>query len=343
MVIVPMKNNKLIQKKYHLKRGIPLGLQVDVEKGQNVKQDTVLASGRTSEVIEKVDLANALKVKPGEAKKCLECLNGERVKKGDVLARRKRKVMGNVLCINAMHDGVVNLSEIDAGFLKIHSVAKESTINAGVNGQIVSVVRDKQVDILTSVFKIKPFRISGNDVQGEMFFLSEKKRKIGPNLSDGIMALNFGTEARYLRELALAGVKGIIVGGVDSRLVEDIASEGLFGMTVCIIEGFGDVGIDGELISALKSNDGKLCLIDKRHNELVLTMDANKGKTSSNGEKQSVGDLKVGERVQILDSSNWGEYGEVVDISSDIVRVKIIMRNLEKVVEVDINNLLISR
>jgi hypothetical protein len=338
-MFVPLKNNKIIEKEYNLRREIPSGLTVDVDKGGQVKEDTVLASGEVSAPLVKVDLASALKIKPRDANKYLECLNGERVKKGDILARRSKKVVGGEFQIVASSNGVVDLSDIEAGFLKILGVAKENTISAGVEGKVVSIIQNRQIDILTTALKIKPFRIYGGGIQGEMFIIEDKRVKIGANLCDGIIALNFKVEKEYLRELALAGVRGIVIGGIESDYVKEMTSEGLWGMSVCILEGFGDIKIDVDFLPILRENDGKLCLIDAEEGEFVLTNLRDGFILSRN--KLLWGELAIGGKVQIFIAKHWGAYGKVEAISGEMAKIRLEVEGPEQSVEIHENNLLI--
>lgn len=338
-MFVPVKKNIIVDGKYHFKREIPAGLKVEVEKGKSVKRDAILASGEVFVERDRMDVSTALGVKPKDAGKYLVCINGESIKKGERLAQKSGGVIGKERKLVAVRSGVVDLSEIDGGFLKILGAAKESTSYSGAEGKVVSVMRNKKVDILTKVLKIRPLMVFGHDVQGELFFIESQKSKVGANFSEGLIVLNFTPDREYLRELALLGVEGVIVGSVEAAVLEDISTSGLWGMTLCILEGYGDISANGEVLDVLKKNDGYFCLIDKRSKELILSRVAQKG--ISLVKKNLVESLKIGSKVQVFDVENWGSYGVVEDLSGTFAKVKIGDKSLNQKVEVNINNLLL--
>jgi len=229
------------------------------------------------------------------------------------------------------------LTEIDAGIIKILGVAKETTVNAGVEGKVVSVIKDKQVNILTSVLKVLPFKIYGGEVQGVLFYLDSKSEE-GGDLNDSIVTIDFEADRKYLRNLALSGVQGVIMGGVDDSLLAGISDDGLWGMTLCILEGYGNIRMNKKLASACLDNDGSLCFIDNKKNELVLT---NISKRIKFKEGFFIKRFDIGDRVQAFEIDNWGVYGKVIDISSDFVRLEIESKEQGQIVEVHRNNLLI--
>lgn len=338
-MFIPYKYIKKFEEEYRFKREIPEGLVVNVEKGQKVRSDSVLASGEVFSEKSRIDLSTALGVKPGLTKKYLECLNGERVQKGDRIAYKGGGVVGKDHKVVAPKSGVINLSGIDAGIVRILGVAKESTIYTGVTGRVVSVIKNKQVNVLTEVLRIKTFRIFGRSIQGELFHINDEKVKLGTNLSESIILLNFEVRKEYLRELAMVGVQGIVAGSIDSSLLSLVTKEGLWGMTLCLIEGFGSIRMGETLLSDLRKSDGKLCLIDDKDKELVLT-GISDTKTSKHKGGVFIRNVKVGDSVQVFDNRNWGVYGEVEEISGDFVKVIILKGGKKVVMEINQNNLL---
>jgi hypothetical protein len=336
MLFVPFKNNKIIDEKYHFIRKIPKGLKMRVEKGGNVKGDSVLASGEVLEEKKKIDVARALGVKSSDAGRYLECLNGEMIVKGDLIARKRGKIMGKEKKVFATSSGVISLDEVDSGFVKVLGVAKEATIQAGIDGRVVSAIRNKHIDILTTVLRFKPFGIFGDTVQGEMYYIDQKE-KIGPNLSKGIIICDFKVDAVYLRDLALSGVIGVVTGGIDFGLSHRIKSGDWWGLSIVVTEGFGNLRIGEDILSVLKINDGYLCLIDSAKEEIVLT-NVQEDKDIKN--QTLVKPLEIGSKVCIFDSTLWGVYGEVQEIGGEYIKVYTKQDDKEKSVDVHIDNLI---
>ncbi|MFC1780173.1 hypothetical protein ACFLY9_00550 [Patescibacteria group bacterium] len=338
-MIVPRKNSKTVEEEYHLKRDIPKGLTVEIKKGQKVKKDTILASGEMACEKERIDISSRLGIKPQDSRKFISCLNGERVSKGDKLVHKKKSMMRKEKTITSPISGIVNLEEIDAGILTIMDTAKEATVNSGVNGTVVSVIKNKQVDILCKVIRVYPFAILGSNVQGELYYLDKKQDKVelGENLKNSIIVFNFSPDAQLLRKLAMVGVTGIIVGGINSNILTNIDSSGLWGMTICIVEGIGDILVDREFIKFITKNDGYLCLLDSKEKVFVMT---NAGESIPSEDRvKLVKRIEVNDRVQILDGLTRGEYGVVKEIGSEYIKIK---TDKGKVFDVDLLNLVVT-
>jgi len=327
-MILPYINKTDIDKKFTLKRIIPFGLTVEVRKDDVIQSDTILATGTASESKEIIDVSTELSVKPHIAKNYLKCLNGERVSKGDIIAVKKKGVITKEKSIFAPCSGVVNLADIDSGILKLMDVAKETTLSAGVSGKVISVIKNSNVDILCRVNRIKVFKVFGRGVQGEMYILSnackyEGKKKgdieIGTNLKGSVVVLKSVFDLKFLRRLATVGVSGVILAGVTTKITNELSSDGLWGMTLCILDAYGKIDIV-EQMGYLESNDGSLALIDIEDKELILTNFKDDEKETYSG---FVKELENNDRLFLLNEENYGNYAYAVDIRSDKCKVRL--------------------
>lgn len=333
-LFIPNKKTKFYEEKYILARKIQQGLDVCVEKGDKVKRDTILASGEFLEEKKRLDLSGELGIKPFEVKRSLFCLNGEMVKKGDIVAKMYTKIVRKEKRINAPTTGVISLDEINLGFLKILGISKESAVQSGVEGIVTSAIKNKNISIETHVLKLKPFLILGKSVQGEIYHVT-KRQNIGPNLADSILLCNFNVDAAYLRELALNRVAGIIVPGIDTLLVERLKLERLWGLSIVIMEGYGELNLDTDTLELLKMNDGFLSIMDTKEQEIVLT---NFRKDDLKKDESTLASLNTKNRVQISSFDSWGAFGAVEKIRDQVAEVALESSN--KKVKVHISNLI---
>ena len=338
-MIVPIQRATIIDKKYFFPRKLNSGLKVLIEKGKKVEQDTVLASGEVYEEKTKLDIASEINVKPDEVKKYVTCIHGEQVTRQDVLIHKKRKIINKEILVRAPARGVVDLSEIENGFLKILGPAREKIVHAGLRGSIFSVLRHKMVQIETSVMKVKPFTIIGESIQGELLYLKDQEIKLGEDLHESIIVIDFKIDKNFLRKLALSGVRGVIVGGLHRKFIDQRDELGLGGITICIMHGYGNLSLDVDLVQKLKQNDGYVCLLDARHGELILP---NVGeKEEKNGKEQRLlNNLKKGQKVSIFTFGLWGHRGIVDKVVGDFVSLRLDKPFKNRKVEVHINNIL---
>lgn len=334
-MIVPSKRNISFQKKHVLKREIPNGLNISIEKGKKIKEDTVIATGRTAMEKVRIDVREDLGIR--DVKSSVVCLHGERIQQGDPIARKKAVVLGKDRVIEAPMSGVVDLSSIDAGIVKILNAASETTIYSGVEGAVTSIIRDQRVLIETPVFKIDVANVFGESVQGELFYIdNEHSEDIEQDFSGGVVVPDFKVDKAYLRELALAGVEGIVLGGLDSSLLTSLSDEGLWGMTVCVTEGFGNIQIHDKTLQLIRRNDGRLCAVNS-DDTLILTCEADEALTNHD---QILKTLSSGDSVQVFDSQYFGFYGIVESLDDTSVKVKVYRWGQERIISVDPNNIL---
>ena len=125
------------------------------------------------------------------------------------------------------------------------------------------------------------------------------------------------------------------MGGVKNELVKNLNSDGLWGMTLCITEAYGDKEIDSRLMNYFNMNDGSLSLIDKKKNEQILT--------NFEGEEEDtcyklVKKIEVSDRLFLLDERNYGTYAYAADVSESKCKVRL---ETGRLVDVEYENLII--
>lgn len=343
-MVLPYVSKKNVYKNFALKRSIPSGLRVNVQKDDDIQVDTILATGSTSEVKSILDVSTELKIKPKSAKTYLKCLNGERVSKGDILAIKKKSVVSKEKNILSPSSGVVNLSDIGSGILKLMGVAKETTLNAGISGKVISVIRNHNVDILCRVLKIKSFKVFGRDIQGEMYIIKDLEKykgeektdiEVGTNLRNSIVVLETIPKMQFFRKLATVGVAGVVVGGATSEIIDELSSDGLWGMTLCVLDAYGNLDIDDELMRCFEDNDGFLALINRKKKDLILT---NFEDADDDINPHFTKDIEIGDKLFLLSEKNYGTYAYAVDTDSQKCKVRL---KTGRFIEVDYENIVI--
>lgn len=340
-MFLSVKSNKIIEGEYHFGRGIPVGLKVSVEKDRCVREDSILATGDIFEEKARIDVFSILNMKSADVREYIECIHGERLQKGDILIRRKKGILGKEKVIFSPCSGVVDLSEIDRGIIKILGVAKETIIHSGVRGKVLGIIKDKQVIIATKVLRMKPFGIWGDNIQGDLFYLGKKgviERKV--DLKGSIVVTDDNLDMEDYKQIALAGVKGIISGGIERDILDQIILERYFGMSICILEGYGNFRLSKQYATILERNDGHICQIDPSNKEIVLTniegIDDTFNKT-----QRLIKKVKVNDRVQAFDGDHWGMYGIVKSMDSEFVEINPEIQSLDKTVSIHKDNLVL--
>ncbi len=337
MAIVSAKKRVSLRKQFLFPRTFPEQLNVLIEKNKEVTYDTVLASGEIFEDSEKVDVASRLDIEPQEVKKYLKCISGERIEKGDVIAQRKTKVLRKEYIVRASIGGVVSLKEIDSGFVIISDASKETVFYAGMNGVIESILRGKMVQIKTDALVLEISFVEGKTAQGELYFFSEKQKRIENNVEGCIIVPDFEVSVEYLRNLVSLGVNGVILSSLRSDIFLDWEQKGLFDLSLGIVGGFGNIAFDRDIIDIFKQNDGHVCMMDSKNSELIMT--------NADGFEDEVKKekffklLEVGDNVQTFSSDIWGHFGIVEKIIGNHAYVRLKKPFLHRRVEVPFEDL----
>jgi hypothetical protein len=320
-MFVFVKNTIKIEEDYVFRRHIPDRLKIIIEKDKKVTGDTVIARGEVFQTKARIDIASELKIKPKDTKKFIECLSGERIEEGDIIARRKNIMLKGEKTIKSPCGGVIDISEIEGGFILIADASKETAIYSGIEGRVKSVVQNKHIDIECKVLKIKPFHLYGKDVQGELFYIPSMPKKLPKSYAGSIIAINTDLDLDELRVLSIAGIKGVILGSFDREVLAEVNNEGLWGMSICLCEGFGDIPLEQNFIDLLKKNNGHICLFDSKQKEIIFTNTSQKMLLQKN--ELLVQSLKVGDEVQVFDPDNWKLYGSIEKLEGEYAKIKL--------------------
>ncbi|MBU0975864.1 MAG: hypothetical protein ABIE03_00735 [Patescibacteria group bacterium] len=335
-MISPIHKYKQIDRNYVFKRKFKKGLEVALSRDESVKRDAVLATGEVSGVKSRLDLASTLGVKSLDVQKYLLCIQGERINRGDAIAFRRSGVLKKEVRVQAPSSGIVSLTQIKEGILKILDFAKESTISVGVGGRVVSVIRNKYVSIRTEVVKVFPFEVLGRSIQGEILFVKDGRNEEVENLNGSIVIIeSTNVDLGFLRNLEMNGAKGVILGGLPFSIYQDFRKKSSAYFTLCLLEGFGDLTINPKLIDLLRKNDGYLAQLDSRSNELFLTF--TKG-AETESDDRIVTRLRKKMTVKIFDDQFWGEYGQIQEILGEYAKVQIAKN---RIVDINVNNLFV--
>lgn len=311
-MIIPIKKIWDLEDSYKVKRSLSNGLRIVVEKEEEVEVDTVFATGKTPKKQFSIDLSSEMNIDFDNIESQLKCFQGELVKKGDILITARQKNGTRRVSLKSPINGVVNLDDIQKGFITIYSEGKDDVLRSGVKGKIVSIIKDKEIVVQTDIVRIKPFKIFGGSTQGEIIFLDrEEDLVIGPNLDGSLVVMTSLSSSKLLRKFALFGVKGVILNSIDADLV---SSGELYGVTICAIDGYGKIDYDKKIKNLFQENENSLCFLDKKKEEILLT-----NKTEHFDKKNSRFFMiaKKDMKVQVFDSTFWGAYGNITKLYKD--------------------------
>lgn len=185
-----------------------------VSEGQRVLVGDILAEGKSFER-KSINIALLLKVNPKDTPKLLIKKIGEEIKEGELLARKDGIL--NKASLKSPQSGT--LEKLDEnGILTIKIPRDEFTLRSKVNGKIIKIKDDEEIDIEFDGIEIEADEGTGSKKEGLIFALKDSNPSlytICPELSGKIVAAkNWSREAiSKARALGIAAILGEVIEG----------------------------------------------------------------------------------------------------------------------------------
>lgn len=329
----------------HIKRSLSGQGEIKAKVGMDVTPADILGSSQLSAGYFTVNVVKDLNTSLETAKKCLVRHDGERIFRGELLAKR-RSLLGEKVVVSPA-DGIIQTYDEKKGELLLKYLPKNIPLTSGVFG-IIDYVDPSSSYVLIRTTVTEVFGIFGCGYQriGIINVLSNagaltSKQQITENMSKQILVVGAFIYGETLRWAAQLGVAGIISGGLNARDFRAMSGSldpakrvGTdFGMSVVVTEGFGSMAIGEDIYTVLKNHHGKFGFIGGNSNRLLLpSSDPDSiialrkiilpvNKEPEAFAKVSIKDVGVGDRVRIIWPPFAGWQGKVVGIDASSTRL----------------------
>jgi hypothetical protein len=316
MTYLPTTSHATLLTTLRRQRALPGATEVLVAEGQRVDAGDVIARGEVTEAHQLVDLSTRLGVKPDKLEPFLLKREGDLVKKGDAIAKRKG-FLGFARSATANSDSRLVL--LDGGKALLATV-RPVELRAGLPGTVVGRVTDGvRIEATGALLS----GVWGNGQEGFSVLrvltsepdLALHGALIEPSLRGAIVAGGTLLDPSLFDGLAEVGVGGLILGRLSTRFLA-AATKAAF--PVLIVEGFGEGGFSQPVFALLNGNSGRevwlnACAWDRgaaQRPEAIIPLPANNAPTLAPGEP-----LVEGKRVRILRGPEAGRVGHVTGLS----------------------------
>lgn len=331
----------------HIRRSLSGVGKIRVRQGQEVSPEDILGEAESVSGFIIVHLAQSLGVSHDDAPKLLQKKIGQKIFKGELLAR-KRGLFGEKV-LTSPTDGIIQSYNREQGQLMIKYPPKRNPLVSGVYG-IVDDVTGNDVLIKTLSNVILGVMGVGRERGGLLNVLGSSSILFGathiPKMYPGhIMVVGALIYGETLKQAASIRVGGIISGGLNARdfkamsssLQTELASLADPGLAVVATEGFGALSIGEDIFSLLKKHHGQFALIDGQGSRILLPvtdaesiMEIRKVALPLNvlskvkgarEERITLGTIKPGVRVRIIwpPFAGWQGIVESVDQRQTII------------------------
>jgi len=238
------------------KRVLPLPGTVLVEVGQSVTAEQVVARSTGALPVQTIDVSDRLGVDPEKVAALLSLSEGDRVAKGDVLARKKA-FLGLGKTVESPCNGQVEA--IWNGFVIIRPDGDPFDLRAAMKAKVVSVLTGRGVELEISGSYLSAIWSSGVDTWGTLQVAGSdrttvlKSEMITASSHGRIIASGHLSDGETLDKAERSGIKGLILGSISAEIAAR-ASE--LSMTMVVTGGIGTQALSAPVFEILKRRDG---------------------------------------------------------------------------------------
>jgi hypothetical protein len=309
-------------------RVLPAPGEILVRMGDQVEPMQIVAQANVPGNSHMLPVARLLNVTSSQVKRYLQVQIGERVERGQILARRGR-LWGPK--IHSPIDGWVVFS--GGGRLLIEAEAALFELKAYIPGTVTNVVEPHGVVIETTGAVVQGVWGAGEEGLGVLKQMVERHdgvlhgRAIDPSCHGMILIGGAGLDAEAIEQAQTFKVRGIIVGSISPELIaqlEDVQ------FPVVVTEGIGDIPMSPPIFQLLATNNGREAALSGRvqprwptlRPEVIIPVPAERMSASSSRRSQPGTPLSVGDQVRVVRAPYIGAVGKVLALPEQVRQIE---------------------
>ncbi|HNP70064.1 MAG TPA: hypothetical protein PKK15_03105 [Kouleothrix sp.] len=326
-----------------IERRLPSAGEVRVRQGQRVEPEEVVASAYLSGTPVIVNLARALSIAPALVERAMVREVGNKVSRGEMLARSSR--IGGRTCLSPI-TGKIEAVDAETGYVTISPDPVQFNLAASVRGLVMEIIPSLGVVIETPAAQVYGAFGMGRERAGVLRLLvTDPAEPIRPEMIDArsayaIIIGGSGISAAALRRAAQEQVRGVIVGSIDEAELRAFLGwaspaswrSGLgdwafpnadlpLDLTLVVTEGFGSRPMALPLFELLANHDRQETLIEGstrlraplQRPRVVVPLSSRTAGVQIEPPRPA---LRSGASVRLLDSAHLGQVGQVRSVSA---------------------------
>lgn len=300
----------------HRIRRLPFPGNILVKVGESVHPENVIAEAFVPGEILMLDVVRGLGISPSETAACLVRELGENLKQGDVIAQFEGAFPR---LIRAPVEGT--LMDCHQGRVVLATGVTYFRIQAGIIGVVEDLIPEYGAVLSTRGSLLQGVWGNGRVGAGVLKVIDLPfEDLLEPSNDDSIESGQLLATGKCLHADSLAYLveiepAGLIFGGLSPELIP-IARE--LPMPVIVLQGFGDLPPDPDLMALLKSREGEMASVNACESNLFdgVRPEVIIPKAVGESEKELGFRVKlaVGQWVRVLSGKALGQAGEVVEL-----------------------------
>ncbi len=267
-----------VAKKTMIKKSRILPLKGNVLKkvGDIISRDDVVARTELPGGVRTLNIVNRLGILPDDIKSYMNKQEGEPFARGEVIAESRPIIKWFKTKVAAPMDGKIESISAITGQVLLREPPVPVEVHGYVNGKVIEVVPNEGIIVETVATFIQGIFGIGGETWGKLVFAVDSadeiltNEKIKDEYKDCIIVGGSFTNYETIQKAIQAGVKGIIVGGIQDGDLKKILGYDLgvaitgsenIGLTVLLTEGFGQISIAKRTFNTLKEREGEMTSI----------------------------------------------------------------------------------
>ena len=318
---------------HRVRRLLPLEGEVRVNVGNRVQARDVVAETLMPGNITPVNLAQLLAASPDEVSGCLIKRVGERVEKGELLARSKGMFGMFQQDLASPFTGTIEAVSSITGQMIVRGPPIPVQVKAYLTGEVVEVIPKSGCSITGPATVVQGIFGIGGEAYGPIVAACSSPAEpltpqlLKPEMKGAIVIGGARVTAEALRRGVEIGVSAMITGGIDDEDLKNflgydlgvaVTGTELTGLTLILTEGFGDIGMAERTYKLLTSRVGSEAAVNGATQiragvmrpEILIPWAANQADLSTD-RTDAGGALQIGLPVRIVRDPYFGKIGKI--------------------------------
>lgn len=342
----------------HKERKLPIQGDVLVKKGATVGDADVVARTELPGNVRPVNVANVLRIPPGEVPAAMKVQEGDAVEEGQVIAEIKT-FFGwfTTVCKSPVTGSIGNISHV-SGQVLVHEPPIPVEVDSYVEGEVTDILPKEGVVVETTGSFIQGIFGVGGETHGTIHVAVKSPTEVltheafEGDVEGKIIVGGSYIPYEVLEEAIKSKVAGIIVGGFDDSDLKKLLKKDLgvaitgretIGLTMIITEGFGHIPMAVATFDLLKECEGMRASMNGATQiragvirpEVIVPRDKNVKSGEKLTSSVAMGGMEPGTRVRVIREPHFGALGKVEDLPAELntleseVKVRVVRVKLD--------------
>jgi hypothetical protein len=326
--------------RHRARRLLPVAGEVLVKVGDHVDARQIVARTFMPGDVTPLNLAKLLSMAPAEVPACMLKKEGERIERGEVLARTKG-IFGRFRTeYTATMGGTIETVSAVTGQVLVRGEPQPLQVLAYLAGTVVEIVPHEGCAIESLVTLVQGIFGIGGEAFGPITMACTSHDqaltadRVQPTMKGAVIVGGSRVTREAIDTARSLGVTAIIAGGIDDDDLKAVLGYDLgvavtgfetIGLTLVITEGFGDVAMAARTFNLLRSREGEDAAVNGATQiragvlrpEIVIPLEGGGADGGASDEGRETPQLAVGAPVRIIRDPYFGLIGSVGALPPD--------------------------